>query len=96
MRAIMASVQVNRKHTRNEDEVRQHIEELATKLAARLSAQYRWCDNRLEFSRTGASGYLLQKKGEIEIRIKLGMLLIPFKDIIERAINLYMDNTLED
>lgn len=90
----MAIVHVKKQHNLEEAEVRQQIDALADKLAARLSANYQWRNDRLEFKRAGANGYLAQNEGEIEVYIKLGMLLAPLKGNIEKTINSYLDNAL--
>lgn len=91
----MAVVHISREHRRDESFVRQHIEELAQELSERLSAQYHWQnENRLEFKRRGAKGYLEQKPGEVEVHLELNALLSPLKGSVERIINDYLERTL--
>lgn len=91
----MPVVHISRAHQRDENFVRQHIEELAQQLSERLSAHYHWRDqNRLEFKRRGAKGYLMQHPGEVEIFLELNPMLAPLKGTAERIINDYFAKTL--
>ena len=49
---------------------------------------------RLEFKRSGANGFIEIGDHELEIEIKLGMLLTPLKSTIETKINDYLDEAL--
>ena len=90
----MASVHIKRSHQLERDRVRHEVEQLADKLATELSASYSWKGDRLEFKRSGANGFIDIGKHELEIEIKLGMLLTPLKSTIETRINDYLDKAL--
>ncbi len=90
----MATVHINRKHQLDQDQVREEIQNLADKLSQELSANYQWKGDRLEFKRSGANGRIDMKEGEIDIEIKLSMLLSPLKATVEKTVNDYLDERL--
>ena len=90
----MATVQIKRKHQMDKDQVRDEIQNLADKLSKELSANYQWKGDRLEFKRSGANGYIVMHEGEVDIEIKLNMLLTPLKSTIEKTVNDYLDERL--
>ena len=48
----------------------------------------------MEFKRSGANGFIDVGGQNLEIDIKLGMLLTPLKPTIETKINSYLDKAL--
>lgn len=90
----MTTIRIHRTHSLNETAIRARIEELAAELSSSLSAQCHWQGDRLEFKRSGASGYIQQRPGEIEVQIKLGMMLKPLRGKIEATINHHLDEAL--
>ncbi len=90
----MARIRIKRQHQLDHATVRGEVEGLAERLAQELSADYSWKGDRLEFKRSGASGYLDIGGQQVEVDIKLGMLLTPLKSTIESKINAYLDRAL--
>ena len=90
----MTAINIHRKHNLSEPAIRARIEELATELSSSLSAQCHWQGDRLEFKRSGASGYIRQHPGEIEVQIKLGMMLKPLRGKIEETVSRHLDEAL--
>ena len=90
----MATVKITRKHQLERDKVRDEIQSLAEKLSKELSANYQWQGDRLEFKRSGANGHIDIGDAEVDIEIKLNMLLSPLKSTIEKTVNDYLDERL--
>ena len=90
----MAKIHFTRQHQLDREAVRAEVQKLADKLANELAASYSWQGDRLVFKRSGADGYVAIGDGEIELEIKLGMLLTPFKDRIESTVRDYLDQNL--
>ena len=67
---------------------------MAEKLSDELSIDYQWDNDRLVFKRVGANGYIDIRKDEIEIEIKLNLVLTPLKGTIEKSITNYLDERL--
>ena len=90
----MASIKIKRKHTLSHDEVVRAVQNLADELAEKLDADYEWEGDDLCFSRSGASGKVCVGEQDLEVDIKLGMLLTPLKGKIEQTVNDYLDENL--
>ena len=90
----MAVIHIERQHELDEDYVREEINQLADRLSNQLCADYKWDKDRLKFSRSGASGFVRQGKGEIEVKIKLGLILTALKGQIEKTVCSYLDQAL--
>lgn len=90
----MAKIHITKSHHLDQDTVRVNVQELADTLVEKLSAEYRWESDRLVFRRSGASGYVQIGDQEVEVEVKLGMLLKPLKNTIEKTITDYLDQHL--
>jgi len=90
----MANINITRQHHLDDTSIRHEVQGLADKLAEDLAANYSWEDDRLVFKRTGASGYVRLGDKEIEVNIKLNMLLAPLKGTIEERVASYLDERL--
>ncbi len=90
----MATIRINRKHDLDQDRIRDEIQKLADELARKLSARYQWRGDRLMFERSGANGHIDIGDSDVDVEIKLGMLLTPLKSQIESTIEEYLDSRL--
>lgn len=90
----MSTIHIVKQHQLERNAIRNEVDKFADKLATELSADYSWEGDRLVFKRSGANGYLDIGDNELEINIKLGMLLRPLKSTIESKINGYLDKAL--
>jgi putative polyhydroxyalkanoate system protein len=90
----MATINVKRHHQLYRTRLRKEVEHLAQKLSNDLSVDYQWEDDRLVFKRTGANGFIQIGKDELEIEIKLNLVLTPLKGTIEKNITEYLDEHL--
>jgi putative polyhydroxyalkanoate system protein len=90
----MATINVKRQHQLDRKRLRKEVEHLAQKLSNDLSVDYQWEDDRLVFKRTGANGFIQIGKDELEIEIKLNLVLTPLKGTIEKNITEYLDEHL--
>jgi putative polyhydroxyalkanoate system protein len=90
----MATIHFKRNHSLDHKHIRKEVEHLAEKLSYELSIDYQWKDDRLVFERTGAKGFIQISKDDVEIEIKLNLLLTPLKGSIEKSITSYLDERL--
>lgn len=90
----MATIHITRSHQLDEETVRDKVQELANALVEKLSAEYQWEKDRLVFNRSGANGFVRIGDQEVEVEIKLGMMLRPLKGTIEKTITDYLDQRL--
>lgn len=90
----MATIHIKRQHQLDQAKVRKEVQSLADKLADELSVDCKWEGDRLVFKRTGAHGYINLGESEVELEIKLGMVLSPLKGKIEKTVSSYLDERL--
>jgi putative polyhydroxyalkanoate system protein len=90
----MATIHITKSHQLDPETVRDSVQDLADTLAEKLSAEYTWEKDRLVFKRSGANGFVRIGDQELEIEVKLGMLLRPLKGTIEKTITDYLDQRL--
>ena len=90
----MATIHVKRNHNLDMKHIRKEVEHLAEKLKEELSIDYQWDKDRLIFKRTGANGFIAVGKDDLEIEIKLNLVLTPLKGTIEKSITNYLNERL--
>jgi putative polyhydroxyalkanoate system protein len=90
----MSVIRIVRKHNLDEAQIRAHLEELAAEFAEQIGIRYQWNGNQVDIERSGAHGFIRMMPGELELELKLGMLLRPMKGKIEQVINDYLDKHL--
>jgi putative polyhydroxyalkanoate system protein len=90
----MTTIHITKSHQLDEETVRANVQELADMLADKLAAEYQWKKDRLVFKRSGANGFVRIGNQELEVEVKLGMLLTPLKGTIERTITDYLEQRL--
>jgi putative polyhydroxyalkanoate system protein len=90
----MATIHITKSHQLDQETVRDNVQELADMLVEKLSAEYQWEKDRLIFKRSGAQGFVRIGNHELEVEVKLGMLLRPLKGTIEKTITDYLDQRL--
>jgi len=82
----MATIHIKQAHKLSQEDAKQRVERIAKDLQEKLSVDYHWKDDLLQFKRSGASGNIRLGNGFVEVKIKLGMLLAPMKGRIETSI----------
>ena len=92
----MSQIHVSKKHHLGQKEARKTAEKLAKKLAKEYNAKYAWKGDDLEFTSTGVNGQLHIKDDEVEIDMKLGLVMRPFKSRIEKGLRAELDAILGD
>jgi len=90
----MAVITVKRNHKLGAREARAAVDKVAQKLRKELDADCRWVGSSLQFTRSGASGQIDVNDEELEVNIKLGMVLSPLKRKIEKSIEEEIDQHL--
>lgn len=91
---FMATIHITRSHQLDPETVRSKVQELANTLVEKLSAEYQWEQDRLVFNRSGANGFVRIGDQELEVEVKIGMMLRPLKGTIEKTITEYLDQQL--
>jgi putative polyhydroxyalkanoate system protein len=90
----MSTIHITKSHQLDQETARDKVQELANMLGEKLSAEYKWEKDRLVFKRSGANGFVRIGDQELEIEVKLGMMLRPLKGTIEKTITDYLEQRL--
>ena len=90
----MSIIHIKQQHSLGRKETRHRVEEIAKNLKKEYKINYAWKDDKLQFKRSGAKGFLGLDEGVIEVKIKLGLVLAPLKGKIEAAIRKSMTEEL--
>ena len=90
----MATIKVKRQHHLGPEKARATVEKLAEKLEQELDAKYHWEGSTLVFTRSGASGHIDVSDREVQVEVKLAMLLGPLKGKIQKTIEEEIDKYL--
>jgi putative polyhydroxyalkanoate system protein len=90
----MAQIQIRRRHGLDHTHARATAEKLAAALASEYHADYQWQNDELTFRSSGIEGRLNVGTDEVEINVRLGMLLRPLKGKIETGIRSRLDAIL--
>ncbi len=90
----MAMIKIKRKHSMGQKKACEKVETIAQKLQKDLDAEYHWEGSALVFSRTGASGKITVRESDLDVEVKLGMLLSALKGKVEQTLNEELDKQL--
>lgn len=89
----MSEIVMQRPHAMTMKQARKAAEKIAAELAEEFGLTYEWNDNVLHFSRAGLNGELSVAKRSVEIRVRLGFLLVALRPKIEHEIGRYFDES---
>lgn len=90
----MATISIKRKHNLGYKKAHEITDQLAGELSRQFDATCQWQGEELRFSRTGAQGCVRIREDEVEVEVKLGMLLSPLKGKMESVIDEKLDRLL--
>lgn len=82
----MSNIHIKHHHSLRHNETRERVERIAKHLKSKYKINYTWDGNQLRSSHRGSSVHVYLGDGCIEMKIKLGVLFVPIKGKIERAI----------
>jgi putative polyhydroxyalkanoate system protein len=87
----MSDILIRRTHGLTPKKARLAAERVAAQLGDEFDLNYEWDGDVLRFKRAGVSGDLTLHRHELEIRARLGFLLLALKPRIEREIHRFCD-----
>ena len=90
----MSSISIRRAHSLPQARARHVADTVAAQLEQEYGIQARWQGDTLHFERTGVSGTLRIAAKELMIDVRLGFLLLAFRDAIAQAIERALDQHL--
>ncbi len=90
----MASISIRRRHQLGLDRARDLIGQLALSLEKDLNARWSWQGDELRFERTGASGLVRVGDDQLDVEVRLGLVLRPLRETIAAQISDRLDRLL--
>lgn len=89
---IMASIEIQRKHSKPLKEAKKSVERVAKHIADKFDVEYDWSGNTLNFSRSGVDGHIAVSATEIHVSVNLSFMLMMIKSSVDKEIHRYLDD----
>jgi putative polyhydroxyalkanoate system protein len=90
----MKPIVVRHRHGLGLAGARRRAEAIAHRLQDDHGGSFEWDGDTLRFKRTGVSGLVAVTTDEVEVRVDVGVLLLPLRARIEREIRTFFDGGL--
>lgn len=88
----MSTIEFSKAFTMPREELDEQLDQLASHLGEKLQLQCEWLsDDCLDFRRSGAEGQVNIGDGELQLTVKLGMLMELFRGTIEQEVQSFME-----
>lgn len=89
----MSKISICREHSMAHEDLLNQVEELADKLVAKYGGEYEWDGDELCYRYSGGvTAKILCTDEDVNVDIKLGMLMAMLKGTISREVEEYLDN----
>lgn len=93
----MATIEMEKKHNLGKDVARQRAEDLAVKLKEKMSLDWRWNGDVIDFdaktgSAKGTKGKVIVSDTSLRVEVDLPFLLRPLKGMVESKIQEKLDS----
>lgn len=90
----MSQIHINREHPFNIEEARERVEVLRGKLKDKLGINSQWQGNELSFKGSGTTGKITVTESDIDVRIKLGLLMGALAPTLKEKISQGLDDAI--
>lgn len=87
----MSHIQIKRHHNMDEEHLRSMTEELGQKLKAKFGGEYHLEGNIVHYTYHSADAKVSFDETKVVVDVKLGLLMMAFKGMIESEVNNYLD-----
>lgn len=87
----MSDIVIRRSHGLTPAKAKKAAQKIAAGLEKKFDLAHEWEGPVLHFKRAGVSGQLTLHKHEVEIRVRLGFLLMAIRPTVEQEIHRYFD-----
>jgi putative polyhydroxyalkanoate system protein len=87
----MSQISIIRKHDKSMKAAKSAVNKVAAAIAKKFSVEHQWEDNILHFSRSGVDGHIALSKGQVEVHVKLGFLLMFIREPVATEIERVLD-----
>lgn len=87
----MSHIQIKRHHNMDEEHLRSMTEELGQKLKSKFGGEYHLEGNIVHYTYHSADAKVSFDETRVKVDVKLGLLMMAFKGMIESEVNNYLD-----
>lgn len=87
----MSHIQIKRHHNMDEEHLRSMTEELGQKLKSKFGGEYHLEENVVHYTYHSADAKVSFDETRVIVDVKLGLLMMAFKGMIESEVNNYLD-----
>lgn len=87
----MSHIQIKRHHNMDEEHLRSMTEELGKKLKSKFGGEYHLEGNLVHYTYHSADAKVSFDETRVNVDVKLGLLMMAFKGMIESEVNSYLD-----
>jgi putative polyhydroxyalkanoate system protein len=91
----MSDIKYTRRHSLPLAQAKRIVQKTADDLAKEYDLVSEWEDDTLHFHRAGVEGHMRVTASQIDLNVKLGFLLRPFKAKFEQHIERHLDELLD-
>ncbi len=91
----MANIVIQRKLNMEQEQIQQLAERVGEKLERQYGVQFNWSGHDARIQGPGINGTCQVCDGSIALDLKLGLLLSPFKEKVEKEIDSYLTRVQE-
>lgn len=92
---LMSHIQIQRSHNMDTVHLRSMTEELGQKLKARFGGDYRLEGDLVHYKYHSVDAKVSFDESIVNVDVKLGLLMIALKGMIESEVNRYLDEHIE-
>jgi putative polyhydroxyalkanoate system protein len=87
----MSIIRIETAYRQSQEDLRQGLETLSRRFSEKFDARYQWQDQRVEFRRSGVSGFIEYDETKIRLELKLGLMFAPFAGKVRSYLEEYVD-----
>lgn len=92
----MSDIRINRPHQLGLDRARQAVTVLADDLSSHYGVHYHWQNNHLLFKHQGVEGRMQVDDRQVDLQVKLGFLMKPWRGKLETEIRHRLERMLSE
>lgn len=88
----MSDLKIKRAHTMSPEQIKTQIEALADKLVDKFGGSYHWQGDEIRYAYSGGvNASVACTASDVEVNVKLGMMMSMFKGKIKSEVEEYLD-----
>ena len=87
----MSTIRIERQYRQSQEELRAGLEALGKRFKEDFEVEYQWNGQRVEFKRSGASGFIEYDDTNVRLELKLGLMFAAFSGKVRSHLEAYVD-----